>query len=240
MSRAGFLSLLQEQKLGLFVSLPRNDAELARAAIAGGADSLKVHINVSHAASGTSFGPLAAERTALESIVEAAGGRPVGIVPGAEQMASREDMRGLSRIGIDFCDAYAHHMPAWMLLMRDEVDMAVLVALGPEHDTRQASAVCSGPAGPPLAADGIEASIIRHDGYGQPLSALDVLMYRQLCAEAQMPVMVPTQRAVTPKDVSAIANCGAAALLIGAVVTGRDAGSIEEATRRFRAAIDAL
>jgi hypothetical protein len=240
MSRAGFLSLLHEQKLGLFVSLPRNDPELARAAVAGGADGLKVHINVSHAASGTHFGGLDAERASLESIVGVASGRPVGIVPGAERMASPDDVRELSRVGIDFCDAYAHHVPAWMLLMRDEVDMAVLVALGAEHDARQASAICAGPAGPPLAPDGIEASIIPHDGYGQPLSALDVLTYRQLCAEAQMPVMIPTQRAITPEDASAIADCGAAALLIGAVVTGKDAASIEETTRRFRAAIDAL
>jgi len=232
--------LLHEQKLGLFVSLPRNDAELARAAANGGADGLKVHINVSHAASGTHFGPLEEERDAIESIVAAAGGRAVGIVPGAEQMAAPEDVRELGRIGVDFCDAYAHHMPAWMLAMREEVDMAMVPAIGAGHRRWQRDAVCSAPPGPPLGPDAIEASIIPHEEYGRPLSALDVLTYRRICAESQVPVIVPTQRAIAPEDVALIAECGVAALLIGAIVTGKDADSIEEATRRFRGAIDAL
>ncbi|MFQ5810848.1 MAG: hypothetical protein ACE5JM_14625, partial [Armatimonadota bacterium] len=237
MSRAGFLHLLHEQKMGLFVSLPRNDVELARAALNGGADGLKVHINVSHAASGTYFGSLSEERDALERIMEVTSGAAIGIVPGAEEMATRHDVRHLGQIGIDFCDAYAHHMPAWMLAMRDEVDMAMIVALGAEHDGWQRSAICDVAPEPPVGPDAIEASIISHGGYGQPLSALDVLTYRGICAEAQMPVIVPTQRAIVPEDVPAIADCGVAALLIGAIVTGNEAESIEEATRRYREAI---
>jgi hypothetical protein len=91
---------------------------------------------------------------------------------------------------------------------------------------------------PPAGPDAIEASVISHEGYGEPLNALDVLTYRRICAEAQMPVIVPTQRAIVAEDVPLIAECGVAVLLIGAIVTGRDAGSIEEATRRYRGAID--
>ncbi len=238
MSRAGFLNLLNEQKMGLFVSLPQNDAALALAAIEGGADGLKVHINVSHAASGTHFGSLEDERDAIESIVAVASGRPVGIVPGAEKMASQDDVRVLDGLGVDFCDAYAHQMPAWMLGMRADVDMAMIVAIGAEHDAWHRSAVCGGQAGTLIGADGLEASIISHEGYGRPLDALDVAAYRQICSEAQMPVIVPTQRAILPEEAPLIAECGVAALLIGAIVTGKEAGRIREATRRFREAID--
>lgn len=44
--------------LQLFVSLPANDIKLAEAALASGADGLKVHINVGHRASGNRFGTL--------------------------------------------------------------------------------------------------------------------------------------------------------------------------------------
>ena len=42
----------------LLVSLPRNDIELARAALEAGADGLKVHIGLHHHASGLVTGPL--------------------------------------------------------------------------------------------------------------------------------------------------------------------------------------
>ena len=58
-----FLDLLRAAQEGsrsgvLIASLPRNDPELARAALAGGADVLKVHLNVTHNASGVRFGSL--------------------------------------------------------------------------------------------------------------------------------------------------------------------------------------
>jgi hypothetical protein len=240
MPRARIIEHLTRPKPTLFVSLPTNSAELAQAAIEGGADGLKVHINVHHEASGTHFGSYAEEAPRLEQIVCVAAGLPVGIVPGAEQMASEDDLRALAALGIDFFDAYAHHIPAWMVGRR-ELDMAAMVALGAGHDWTDAIAV-----GVDLAAgnggwvDAIEASVIPHEGYGQPLTALDVARYARLCRTVRVPVMLPTQRRVRPDEVSVLAEAGMSALLIGAVVTGREAATIRQATAEFRAALNAL
>lgn len=40
----------------IIVSLPRHDLDLAKAALAGGASAIKVHLNAHHRASGTTFG----------------------------------------------------------------------------------------------------------------------------------------------------------------------------------------
>ena len=46
-----FVQLMDQRKFTLVVSLPSNDLELAKAALEGGADAVKVHCNVWHRAS---------------------------------------------------------------------------------------------------------------------------------------------------------------------------------------------
>ena len=70
------LQRLNNEPFTLMVSLPQNDPELARAAIRGGAQGLKIHINVHHHASGTHFGTWAEERNEIEAILEEAGVSP--------------------------------------------------------------------------------------------------------------------------------------------------------------------
>jgi len=115
---AGRTERMLRARFGLLVSLPRNDVEMARAALEAGADGLKVHIGLEHFASGLSTGGLEEEADAIAAIC--ALGAPVGIVPGlGERQATRAEMLRLAEIGIDFFDLYAADMPAWMLAMDD-------------------------------------------------------------------------------------------------------------------------
>jgi len=210
----------------LVVSLPRNEVQFAQAAQAGGADAVKVHINVHHHASGTVFGSLQEEQEALEAIVQV--GLPVGIVPGADTaMASLDDMSKLDQMGIDFFDAYVHQMPAAMLQM--ETQMSRMIALS--HRQRQTNFSLG-----PCAAwcDLIEASIIEPDGYGQPLTVADLCDYAAICtAYPDIPVLVPTQRCIRPDELSILTSCGIRGIIIGAVVTGDEPAAIEQTTRLF-------
>ena len=52
--------------------------------------------------------------------------------------------------------------------------------------------------------------------------------------------MIPTQRAIRPYDLPFLARTGARGLVIGAIVTGHEPESVQEATAAFRRAIDAL
>ena len=210
----------------LVVSLPRNEVQFAQAAQAGGADAVKVHINVHHHASGTVFGSLREESEALETIIEV--GLPVGIVPGAEAtMASPDDMQKLDEMGIDFFDAYVHQMPAAMLQM--ETQMSRMIALS--HRQRQATfslGLCA------AWCDLIEASIIEPDGYGQPLTVADLCDYAAICtAYPDIPALVPTQRRIMPDELPILTNCGIRGIIIGAVVTGDEPPTVEQTTRRF-------
>ena len=219
----------------LLVSLPRNDVALAEAALRGGAQGLKVHINVAHFASGTRFGSLAEERDNLRAIIKlaAAAHASVGIVPGVlsgegSHFATPGEFAELAGLGIDYFDAYPADAPAWTLT-QPHLDVMMAAYYGGSVARMQALER----AGMRLC----EASIMHHDAYGTPLNAEDVAAYAELCAGFTSPVIVPSQKKLTPADIPALKAAGARGVLIGAIVTGREAETIEAATRAFREVI---
>lgn len=229
---------LLNQDFTLLVSLPRNDVELAQAALQGGAQGLKVHINVAHFASGTRFGSLDEERDNLNAILEMArtANASVGIVPGARTedsyaFASTADFAQLAQMGIDYFDSYPTDAPAWVLTQKH---LDIMLAAFQGGSVAQMQALER--AGMRLC----EASIMHHDDYGKSLNALDVAAYAELCAALDSPVIIPSQKRLTPADVPALKAAGARGVLIGAIVTGREAQSIEEATRAFDNAVSLL
>ena len=225
--------MLKQGKPVLVVSLPSNELELAQAARAGGADALKVHINVHHHASDTHFGTLAEERDALEQIVGV--GLPVGIVPGTDTtMASLQEMQELDQMGIDFFDAYVHHMPAAMLQM--ETRMSRMLALSCQQSNRDFTlAACAG------RCDMIEASIIEPEGYSDPLTVADLCDYGRICqAYPDISVLVPTQRRIAADELPLLCEVGVRGVIIGAVVTGQQAATIETVTSEFADALREL
>jgi hypothetical protein len=220
----------------LLVSLPANDLELAKAAVDGGAQGLKVHLNIVHAAACLRFGSLEEEAATIEAIVGL--GLPVGVVPGDQQaMIAPEELPRLAALGVDFCDVYLGAMPAWML---DAPPLGIMVALSaadivlPERLTsmNQLPTVQM-----------VEASVIPHDGYGAALSAADVCDYTTVvrgASAASRPVIVPTQRRILPADLPTLAAIGIGGLLIGAIVTGKDPESLRQATAVYAAALQSL
>jgi len=215
-----------QQQFTLLVSLARNDAELARAAMRGGAHGVKVHINVEHFASGTKFGSLEEEHENLARIVEVVREKDgsIGIVPGGNPFASQDDFAQLSEMGVDYFDAYPADAPAWTLAQKD-LDVMLAAFHGAEISTLQKLET--------LGMTLCEASIMHHDDYGKDLSALDLARYAELAQNLKSPIIIPSQKKIVPRDVEALKATGARALLIGAIVTGRDADSVEAAARAF-------
>lgn len=214
----------------LWVSLPRNDPELARAALAAGADGLKVHIDVHHRASGTRFGSLDEERSRLEAILALAGDRPVGIVPGETPDLPDDLPATLAAMGFAFLSLYADHLPAAWLVRSP---LPLLPCPRPGTPPREVAALAA------LGAAGVELGLIPPEGYRRPLTAEDVARFAAYAAAVPVPCIVPTQRAIRPADVPALRRAGVRGLMVGAVVTGLEADLLGRAVRAFRAAIDA-
>ncbi|OMF59699.1 hypothetical protein MKY66_02075 [Paenibacillus sp. FSL R5-0766] len=226
-----FKELLEQKPLSLVVSLPENDIALARAAMEEGADALKVHYNVGHRASGNHFGPLDMYAEVFRAIRSEFGG-PFGVVPsGSIDGAQREDVEGLSGLGFDFYSIYAHHLPSFML---NDLGLDPTFAINEEYD---ASLVTSASY---FGFTALEASIVPGKEYGTPLSFADVLKYRRLVLQAQVPVLVPSQRKLVPEDVRVLCDTGVKAIMLGAVVTGNTEEQLRRAVNGFRNAVDSL
>lgn len=226
-----FVHLLNSRPLTLIMSLPGNEPDLAAAALDAGADVLKVHINVEHKASGLKMGSLEEERARLERIIGLAGERktPVGIVPGAFPGALGPGLRELEIMGFDFYSIYAHELGAHALT---DTSMASMVAADCTYRRDEFEAMACAPF------DIIEASVVEGEGYGKPLSWRDLLHYRNIADWTGKPVVVPTQRRIVVGDLPALRWSGIRGLMLGAVVTGRDASTVYDMVGEFRRAID--
>ncbi|MBQ4451616.1 MAG: hypothetical protein II912_04510 [Clostridia bacterium] len=223
-----YLKLFETKKLVLIMSLPLNRPELCRAAFAAGADAVKVHMNVVHHASGTHFGSLREERPAFEEMLSSAPG-PMGIVLGGSLPNAEKDAREVLSLPFAFHSLYAHHVPAWFLFNGTPLQAACDCTYAPWEIRRMRAA---------LGAELVEASIVPPDEYGQPLSMRDLIRYRTVAEETDVPVVVPTQRAIRCEDVKNLMAAGVKGLMIGAVVTGREESTIVRAVESFRKAID--
>jgi len=217
---------MQCARPALIFSLPTNDPALARAALDAGAEALKVHIHALHQASGTGFGPLASERPALERI-RATTDRPIGVVVGdGSAIATRDEVAELTAMGFDFVDAYTRHMPAWMLSAPGLEKMGALAAEDSPTDWAAFGRVF----------DCVEAAVVDHDRYGQPMTGYDVARYAAICATVGVPVVLPTQLAIRPDEVGLLAGAGVSAIMIGVIVTGKDRSSVSSACKAYHAA----
>lgn len=225
--------------LELIVSLPANDPQLAMAAVKAGASALKVHINVEHRASGSRFGSFHEERQKLSAILEVAEDIPVGIMPGAETVCTVEELHLLADLGFTFFDVYIQHAPSWMLSFNKMTKfMAIDHTYSLEQITLLSELKLTGTKDRTI--DWLEASIIPPDGYGKPLTVQDIINYGIVSSASAVPVLVPSQRAITAEDVFALANVGVQGIMIGAIVTSNEPGKLRLETMRFRQAIDSL
>ena len=222
-----YLKLFEEKKLVLIMSLPANDPALCRAAFEAGADAVKVHINVDHRASGTHFGRLAEHEAAFREMLDRRTG-PMGLVLGGSLEGAALDAKAACGLPFAFHSIYAHHMPAWAL----SLEKPLMAACDYSYSLDEIRAM------PAAGTDVLEASVIPGAEYGQSLSMRDLMRYRLIAQAVDVPVVVPSQRAIRPDEVAALAETGVKGLMIGAVVTGREEVSIAKAVAEFRRAID--
>lgn len=226
------LETLRSKKLSLIVALPENSVELAKAAEAGGADAVKAHLKMVHRASGIRFGTLEQERPVLEEILRSVS-IPVGIVPGAEEGTSPEELAELRRMGIDFVDMFVHFSPTYMLT---EPTMGRMVAITNDYDSEYLYGLNRLPG-----VDMVEAAIMPKEQYGKPLTFNDVARYAAIAGRlAEKPIIVPSQKALKPADAEVLAQAGVKAIMIGVLSTGSSYREVEQAAREFRRVIDSL
>ena len=205
----------------IWVSLPKNDLSLAQAAIAGGAELVKVHLNAHHRASGTVFGTFAEERPFLEAL----GRLPVrkAIMIGQETLPSAAELTQLKEWGFEAFNLYLHHAQPYVF----ESALRPVLALGhgfTEADVAQIKSHANA---------WVEASVVDPSDYGKPLTQEDLDAYEKIVRLTGRKVIVPSQKKVTVADLPRLAATGVETLLVGVIVTGATTESIQTSVREL-------
>lgn len=213
----------------LMVSLPKNSPEMAVAAVKAGAKCIKVHLNCHHHASGTTFGSWEQERSAITEILSAVN-IPVGMVTGETVQPSTEELHLVQEAGIDFWDLFAKFTPPGHF----RLPMGRMVAVDSSWTPHLIQDFEK------LGVQIIEGSIVPKTEYGTPLNLVDLSNYSQLCKASSLPVLIPTQKAIRPDEVSFLRKSGAAGITIGAIVTGIELDTLRAATERFAESIASM
>lgn len=211
----------------LMVSIPRNDPEMAVAAFENGADGIKVHLNVNHFASGTGFGSWDEEKKNIQRIIEAVD-IPVGLLPGGEKTATKEEVIEARDMGIDFLDAFAHHMP---LYLWEIGGLGHMLAVNREYSGEMVQGLDNN------GMNMLEATIMPQAEYGTPLNMRDISLYYRLSQWSKCPLIIPTQKKIRPEEVGMLKKAGARGIVIGAVVTGRTVEGVAKVTGEFSKSI---
>ncbi len=224
------INTLNRKKITLIVSLPENNLEFAEAALLAGADVLKIHINVEHRASKTKFGSLKEELEIIKKMVTLCKqyNKPIGIVAGGNDKIPMDEIKGIIEEGFNFISLYDKHMNP---LIFNE-DIYKMVAIDDNYRLEYVQAYDS------LPIDVLECSIMDPSTYGNELTVREILQYKSIRSSTFKPIVVPTQRKITPEQALILQEIGINGIMIGAIVTGKTKDSIYESTLKFRRAID--
>lgn len=224
------INILNEKEISLIVSLPENNVELAKAALLAGADVLKIHINVEHRASKTRFGSLTEELEVIKKIVSLCNeyDKSIGIVAGGHDKIPMKEIEGIMNEGFSFISLYDKHMNPLIF----NKDIYRMVAIDNNYKLEYVKAYDE------LPIDVLECSIMDPETYGDELTVREILQYQSIRSTTSKPMVIPTQRNITPEQVLILQEMGINAIMIGAIVTGKTKDSIYESTLKYRNMID--
>ncbi|MDU5105346.1 hypothetical protein [Clostridium sp.] len=224
------INILNQKAISLIVSLPENNVEFAEAALSAGADVIKMHINVEHRASKTKFGSLSEELNIIKEIVSLCKkyDKPIGIVAGGHDKIPMSEIEGILKEGFSFISLYDKHMNPLIF----NKDIYRMVAIDDCYKLEYVKAYDE------LPIDVLECSIMDPNTYGNELTVREILQYQSIRTSTSKPIVIPTQRNITPEQSLVLQQIGINGIMIGAIVTGKTMESIYEATSRYRNAID--
>ncbi|OGC25488.1 hypothetical protein A2291_03295 [candidate division WOR-1 bacterium RIFOXYB2_FULL_42_35] len=216
--------LLSDNKLTLIIALPKNDLELAEAAVRGGADALQFHVNI------TGFAGFAEEKENLQALVRQIK-VPLGLSFGYNAETSEAEIKEIKKLGFDFFSVRMKLLPDYLRKIRG---IGRIVTLHSDFIFEDLVNLDK------IGADALDAAIVPSHGQGKDMVVGDLQNYISIVLAAGVPVIIPTQKDIRPSEVPIVADTGAKGLLLTPVVTGTTAQHIEKNVREFRVAADDL
>jgi galactitol-specific phosphotransferase system IIB component len=205
---------LKKNKFSILASPFNSDLKLINIFIKNGINIIKFHINITHPVSNYKFKSWDKEKENLINLILENPNITFGLVPGDIKENIEEINYFELESYIDFIDIFINSFTTYYLNIPKNVERVVAInrVLNKEEleilDRLKISA--------------IEASIIDKSQYGLPLTLDDILNYSKLANNSSIPVLIPTQKHIKPKDVKILYEIGAKGLVLGGISLSLD------------------
>lgn len=217
-------SFIERNKMPIIVSLPENSIEMAKAALDAGADALKVHINVSHRASGNEFFNTDYYKKVFKEIRDLYEG-PLGIVLGDDKnKIDSVDLEELKSIGFTYFSVYEKDITTKLIL---QTELEKTVALNDKFDIENVRL------SEQFGINVLELSIVDPNKYGERLCLEDLMKYAAFRKGTGLPLMIPSQKKMIPEDLEVLHQIGIDSVMLGAMTIGTTVESVHNTVSKF-------
>ena len=216
---------LRKNKFTILGSPFNSDLKLINLFIKNGIDVIKFHINITHPVSSYKFKTWEEEK---ENIINLAIDNPnltIGLVPGhINEKLEEIDYLELETY-VDFIDIFIDSFTTHYIYVSKTIEKVVATNRILSKEETEALEL--------FKISAIEASIINKSEYGYPLTLNDILLYSQLINNSSIPVIIPTQKLIKPKDIRVLYEIGAKGIALGGISLSTDYNQIERFLYEF-------
>jgi len=216
---------LKKNKFSIILSPFNSDPKLLNILIKNNINIIKFHINITHPVSNYKFKSWEEEKENIINILLENPNITVGLVPGH----IKEELEEINHIElntyIDFIDIFIDSFTTYYLGIPKSIEKVVAInrVLNKEElevlDFLKISAV--------------EASIIDKSEYGLKLTLKDILNYSKLVNNSPIPILIPTQKLIEPKDIKILYEIGAKGIVLGGISLTTDYENLQKELWEF-------
>ncbi len=204
----------QGKEYTVIASLPKNSTALAMSAVEGGADAVMLNIEGEEGSSPSHFGSYDLHDAYINDVISTVSA-PCGLFIGGARLLTEEYWERIMSSAFSFVEMYAHQMPTFVL-SDQRVKKVTAISTGYIlEQVRQLSEM-----------EGVEAvdvATVPHQSRGAPFSVLDYATLGVIAKLSSKPVLLRTQKKLTPGDISNVLSLGIRGLVIDpCILSGTD------------------
>ncbi|MFN3995838.1 MAG: hypothetical protein ACK4GR_04820 [bacterium] len=218
--------IVKKKKFFLIGSPASNDYNTIKAFVSEGVEAIKLHTNIVHPVSKQKIGSFNEEKEKILQIILDYPGILWGLVPGNlttnPECFEEIDLLELENY-FDFIDLFHHSYTLHYLSYKNDKMVAIdKVFSKSEMEVIEKHKFVA-----------IEASIVDKNYYGMPLTLEDIINYKKIVENTEIPVFVSTQKKILPSHVPFLYNIGVKGIVLGQISTSFDPDNIKRTVNKF-------
>jgi hypothetical protein len=204
------------KECSMIADLPRNSTALASQAEEAGVDALILNIDGEEGSRASQFGSYDLHDTYINDVISTVS-VPCGILIGGAKVLTEEYWERIMSSQFTFVEMFAHQMPLFVL-GDDRVKKVAAIATGYILEQVKQISQMEGVAA-------IDVATVPNQARGSPFTVLDCATLGVVGALSSRPMLLRTQKRMTPSDVSRVLALGARGFVIDpCILSGTEEG----------------